>query len=138
MKIVLLCIVSLFVVVGGAGAIGYRPTLARWGSEGVRSMMAIAVICMAAALIGIMPLAWASMFKPAYIGQTALVGTVIRLLLTTAGVFGYQTFMHPQPGAFLFWAVVFYLLLLAVETGFSVYLTRRAYHTDKTGGGAMV
>lgn len=134
MKTVFLCILSLFAVVGAAGAIGYRPTLARWGNEGVRSMMAIGVICLASALIGLMPLAMASMLKPSLIGQAALSGTLIRLVLTGGGLFGYQTMAHPQLGAFLFWAVVFYMLLLAVETGFGVYLTKRFYPTDSNKG----
>jgi hypothetical protein len=137
MKIVILCILSLFAVVGAAGAIGYRPTLARWGNEGVRSMLAIGVICLTAALIGIVPLAMASMFKPALIGQAALSGTLIRLLLTGGGLFAYQTAAQPQLSAFLFWAVVFYMLLLAVETGFGLYLTKRFYRTDSGNKGAM-
>ena len=138
MKTVFLCILSLFAVVGAAGAIGYRPTLSRWGNEGVWSMMAIGVICLAAALIGLVPLAVASMLKPSLIGQAALSGTLIRLALTFGGLFAYQTLAHPQIGALLFWAVVFYMLLLAVEAGFGVYLTKRFYQTESGNKGATV
>lgn len=127
MRIVVSCMVTLMLVTAGAAAAGRGPTLARWGTDGVTSMNAIAAICLVSALVAMIPLAITALRWPAHIGQAALGGTVLRLLLTMAGAGIYQTLFDPQMGSFLFWAVVFYCLLLAVETGFGVVLVNRYY-----------
>jgi len=126
-KTVAACILCLITATLAASAIGYRPTMARWGQDGLRSLAATGTICLGAALVAIVPLAVVSIRKPSYIGQAALAATTLRLLLTMIAGGIYQTTAKPDLSSFLFWAVVFYLLLLTVETCFGVLLVRRYY-----------
>jgi putative effector of murein hydrolase len=49
----------------------------------------------------------------------------------------YQAMAQPHLTSFLFWAVVIYCVLLAIETSFSVYLARRGWMM-KSGHESMV
>ncbi len=95
-------------------------------------MWAIGGICLISAVVGALPLGIAAPRWPAQIGQAALAGTVVRLLLTMVLGGAYQVLAQPHLTAFLFWAVVLYLLLLAVETTFGVLAVRRYYHPPRT------
>lgn len=127
MRTVATCILSLFAATALALAIGHGPTLARWGEAGVQSMRAVSVICLAAALCALIPMGFVALKWPGHIGQAALGATVLRLLLTMAAIAAYQTLAEPHMASFLMWAVIVYCLLLAVETGFGVYLVHRYY-----------
>ena len=124
MKISIACLISLCVVTAILVLVGQSPTEARWGAEGVASLRAVAVICLVSAFAGLLPIALVAAKWPSYLGQAALGGTAIRLLLTMAVGAAYQTLAQPHLPSFLFWAVVIYCVLLAIETGFSVYLAR--------------
>lgn len=130
MKLVAACILCLLAATAGAYLIGYGPTMSRWGEEGIRSMNAVGTICLAAAIVAFMPLVVVLIHRPAYIGQVALAGTVLRLLLTMAAGGIYQTMAKPQMESFLLWAVIFYCLLLTVETGFGVLLVKKYYRSS--------
>lgn len=127
MRLVAACILCLLASTAIAYLIGYGPTMSRWGVDGVHSMNVVGTICLSAAILAFLPLVFVSMHRPAYIGQAALAGTVLRLLLTMAAGAAYQTIAHPHMQSFLFWAVVYYCLLLAVETGFGILLVRKYY-----------
>ena len=127
MRLSLLCLGCLIVVVGITTAVGYGPTEARWGVEGLRSMKAIATICLIAAAVGFIPMAVAAIWKPDFVGQAALAGTAIRLLVTLGLAGAYETLASPHLASFLFWAVLYYCMFLAVETVFGVLLVRRHY-----------
>ncbi|MBI5764664.1 MAG: hypothetical protein HZA51_14205 [Planctomycetes bacterium] len=132
MKISLACFISLALATVLLVAIGQSPTEARWGAEGVSSLRAVAAICLSAAVAGLLPLAVVATKWPSYVGQAALCGTAIRLMLTMAVGAAYQTLAKPHLPSFLFWAVVIYCVLLAIETGFGVYLTRCSFPVVST------
>lgn len=127
MRIVASCIIALLLVTSAISAIGHGPTFARWGAEGVQTMNAVGAICLVSALVALIPLALVSIRWPHFIGQAALGCTVLRLMLTMAAGAVYQSIAKPQMGSFVFWAVVFYCLLLVVETAFGVFLVNRYY-----------
>ncbi|MFQ5429358.1 MAG: hypothetical protein ACE5E1_03520 [Phycisphaerae bacterium] len=108
-----------------AAAVGYAPTKAHWGAEGIESMFAVAAICLGTALVPTVLMALIAARWPEHLGQAAFAGTGLRLLMTMAGLIVYQVLATPQLNAFLFWATVFYLLLLAIETPFAVFAVRR-------------
>ncbi len=138
MKFFLTTVLSLVGVVLLASALGYVPTQSRWGADGVRSMTSVGIICCASAIIGAAPISLVARRYPLYIGQAALAGTTIRLLLTAALGIAYQTIAKPQLPSFLIWATVDYMLLLIVETSFSVYAVRQYYVPGSPGtGGAL-
>ncbi|HKQ49230.1 MAG TPA: hypothetical protein VJZ71_14255 [Phycisphaerae bacterium] len=137
MKLFFATVFSLLGAVFLAGAIGYGPTQSRWGDAGVRSMTAIGVICVIAALIGALPMAVVARRWPVHIGQAALAGTGIRLLVTAGLGLAYQTMAKPHLTSFLFWAVVFYMLLLVIETTFAVIGVRRFYVPGTPASGGM-
>ena len=132
MKIFIYCGASLILAVLAASAIGDVPTRNRWGEDGLDSMTAVAVICLCTAVVAMAPMAVIAPRRPDYIGQAALAATVLRLLLTMAACVGYQVTADPHLPSFLFWATVFYLLLLAIETGFGVVAVRRFYRITPT------
>jgi len=127
------CGVTLIVAVLAAGAVGYVPTQSRWGAEGVQSMMVVAGICLGAAVLGAVPMAIVARLHPDMIGQAALAGLVIRLFAAMGGCITYQLLGAPHMASFMFWAVVFYLILLAVETTFGVVAVRRHYRVMSDG-----
>ena len=131
MKLFLYSGLCLAGVVLAAVAVGYSPTLDRWGAAGVDSMIAVAVICFAAAAIGAVPLVIVAPRWPDQIGQAVLGGTVIRLLLTMAFAGVYQLIYDPHLASFLSWATIIYLLLLTVETTFGVLAIRRFYRAPR-------
>lgn len=134
-KLYLTTVFSLVCAVILAGAIGYGPTQSRWGVEGVRSMTSVGIICSIAAIIGALPIAVVSRRWPMQIGQAALAGTGIRLLMTAGLGLSYQTLAKPHLASFLAWAVIDYLLLLAIETAFALIAVRRNYFPGAPGIG---
>lgn len=117
----------LILAVASAAAIGYAPTAARWGAEGVASMTAVGSICLVTALLAFAPIVIVAPRWPEQIGSAALAGTVLRLILTIAGMIGYQVLARPHFESFLFWAVIFYLLVLAIDTTFGVLAIQKYY-----------
>lgn len=137
MKLALTCALCLIAAVVATVAAGYAPTLSHWGEPGRDSLFAVAVICGGAAIIAMLPMAIVAPRHPAYIGQAALAGTVLRLLLTMGALVAYQVLYTPQLASFLFWAPILYLLLLAIETTFGVVAVKRYYRpTSESNNGA--
>ena len=94
MKISIVCLIALCVATAILVLVGQSPTEARWGAEGVASLRAVAVICLASAFAGLLPIALVAAKWPSYLGQAALGGTAIRLLLTMA--IGLQSYFFKQ------------------------------------------
>jgi len=137
-RLFLLTVFSLVGVVVLAAAIGYAPTRNHWGEPGVSSMVAIGLICCIAAIVGALPMSIVARRWPLYIGQAALAGTTLRLLLTAMLGLGYQTIAKPHLSSYLVWATIFYLLVLTVETGFALLVVRRHYTpTGQAPGSSM-
>jgi hypothetical protein len=132
-KLIVACFGLLVSAAALAVAIGHGPTQARWGNSGVESMYVVAAICLSVSLLAAIPISIVAVRRPDYIGQAALAGTAVRLLLTMGGMVAYQIMAQPNMGAFLFWAVVFYLLFLTIEAAFSVALVRRCYPSSAKG-----
>lgn len=126
-KLPLIGFATLVAVMAVATWIGRPFTLARWGDDGVRSMVVAGGICLAASVLAFVPMVLVTIFKPDYTGQGALAATVIRLLASMAGLGAYQVLSKPHMASFLAWAVIYYCLLLAVDTAFSVALVQRAF-----------
>ena len=133
MKLVAVNLLALMAVVALAVGIGYTPTQARWGAVGVGSMWAAAGICLAAAFVAAVPLVVAARRWPTYVGQAALGGTVIRLLVTGALTVGYQVSRPVHLQSLLVWLVVLYLLLLAVETTLGIVVVRKYWQAPAGG-----
>jgi hypothetical protein len=129
LKLSIICILCLFAAVIATAAMGYAPTQARWGAEGVSSMIGIAVICLSSAIIAFVPIMIVAPNWPDQIGSAALAGTVLRLLLTVGGMLGYQVLFKPHFASFLFWSVIFYLLVLAIDTTFGAIAIKKYYRS---------
>ncbi|MCB9853852.1 MAG: hypothetical protein H6819_12200 [Phycisphaerales bacterium] len=137
MKLTLTCALFLLLAVAATVAVGYAPSHNRWGDEGQQSLLAVAAICGGAALVALIPMAVVAPRYPGHIGEAALAGTVIRLLVTMGAFVVYQVLYQPHMTSFLFWAPVFYLVLLAIETTFGVLAVKRYYRpTPKSTDGA--
>ena len=138
MKLTLTCVILLILTVAATVAIGYRPTEARWGTEGVTNLFVVAAICLMSALVALIPLVLVSLWHPDQIGAAGLAATVIRLFLTMGALVAYQIIKDPQMASFIFWSPIFYLLLLAIETTFGVLFVRRYYRpSTSTNEGAI-
>lgn len=133
MKLSLTCVGSLIVAVLCAAAIGYAPTQSRWGVDGLESMSAVAIICLATAVLAFLPIVFVAQRWPQQIGSAALAGTVLRLMLTMVAMAAYQIMARPQMESFLFWAVIFYLLVLMIDTTFGVIAIQRYYRVASSG-----
>ena len=134
MKLVAVNLVALVGVVAIAVGIGHSPTLGRWGPAGIPSMWAAAVICLAAAVVAALTAAVVALRWPTYVGQAALAGTVIRLLLTGLLAVGYQLSTDVHLQSFLAWLLILYLLLLAVETVVAVVMVRAHWQAPAAEG----
>jgi hypothetical protein len=134
MKLVVVNVLALVGVVALAVGIGYAPTLARWGAAGIASMWAAAVICLAAAGAAAVSLTLVALRWRSYVGQAALGGTVIRLLVTGLLAVGYQLWTPVHLRSFLLWLLVLYLLLLVVETVIGVVMVRTRWQISAPGG----
>lgn len=127
MRIILLQVALLAATVPVAFGVGYWPAQRWWGADGLASFRPAAVICLSAAVAAAVPLGITAIWRPAYVAQAALGGTVIRLLLTAGVALAYQTNVEVHLRSFLWWLTVQYMALLSTETAFSVLLMRRQY-----------
>lgn len=123
---VLTAVVAL--TVGG----GHGVVASRWGSAGVSSLYAAAVICLTAALLAAVPLGLAATYWQVYAPQVAFAGTAIRLLGTVSLGFAYQLLANPHGMSFLICMLGLYLVLLAVETALIVWIVRRTFSRQPT------
>lgn len=131
MKIALWCTASLMIAVLLTGAIGYAPTLSNWGAAGIRSMMVVGLTCLVASVAALIPVIIVAPRWPNQLGPAILAGSGVRLFVTIAVLACYQLLAHPHMSSFLFWATVFYLVVLAIDTSFGVVVIRRSYPTTK-------
>ncbi len=136
MKLAVCCAISLLLACCLTTAIGYAPSASRWGSDGTDSLLAVGVICLCSSLLALAPLGFVAPRYPEYIGQAGLAATVLRLMLTMGALVAYQVLMTPHLQSFLFWAPIFYLLLLAIETGFGVAMVKKYYRVPPQQDGA--
>lgn len=136
-RIITACIIVLFAVTVGAALAGHGYTASRWGDDGIRSMYAVGAICLGAAVAAFLPVALVASRWPGQIGNAAIAATAIRLLLTMSAAGIYQVIYKPHLTSFLFWAVIYYCLLLAVETGFNLLLVRRHYRNPLRSNGGQ-
>jgi len=134
MKLAAVNLLALAGVVALAVGLGYAPTRGRWGLEGLASMWAAAAICLAAAVAAALPLLIVGSRSPTYVGQAALGGTVMRLLLTGLLGVGYQLWTNVHLKSFLTWLTVLYLSLLVVETVMSLVIVRTRWRAPATEG----
>ena len=95
-------------------------------------MVAAGCVCLAATIIGLIPLLIAWQRRAQWLGQACLGATVLRLLVTF--LIGTLTYLALQPNltAFALWTMLFYLALLAWETKTAVKIIRVFYHDAAT------
>lgn len=117
-----LCLIGIVLIVA---AIAVGPTHDKWGEEGVRSLKAAAVICLSAALLGVLLISIVAAYRPARVGQAVASGTTLHMILTGVIGYAYHVVAKPHLSSFLVWAGVFYLILLIVETGVGAFAVRR-------------
>ena len=88
-------------------------------------------ICLAAALLGLVPIALIAPRHPDWMIQAGLAAMVIRLFSTLGAGAAYLRFWSPPKWTFLMAGVVFYLVLLAAETGIIVRLVQRHWRAPE-------
>jgi len=119
--------ICVLLAVALAATLGRAPTAARWGQAGVDCMYAAGIICGLASVLAMGPMMFAALWFRSYVGEAALAATVLRLLLTTAMCLGYQIWSKPDLKPFLLWALIFYGLMLVIDTVFSVLIVRHLF-----------
>jgi hypothetical protein len=98
------------------GVLSAWPSLHWGGRENLQALVAAGVITLIAGIVSLIPITIAVGQKADWLGQAVLGATVIRLLVTlTAGMVWYLS-VKPPLTAFVLWAMLFYLVLLAWET----------------------
>ncbi|MBN2376607.1 MAG: hypothetical protein JXD22_09405 [Sedimentisphaerales bacterium] len=111
------------------------------GRAGLSGLVTAAIICLAATVISVIPMAVAGNRRSEgrvddqenRLAMACLLGTGIRLLLTmSAGLVVYLV-LRPPMMVFSVSLVVFYLALLAWETLTAVKMIRKQYDSDNTG-----
>ncbi len=109
--------------------------ISKWyaGRAGLSGLAAAAIICLAAAMISLIPIAMAGNRhqkegQADRLAMACLIGTGIRLLLTmSAGLVVYLV-LRPPMMVFSLSLVVFYLALLAWETLTAMKMIRKQYN----------
>ncbi len=120
--------------VAGACALGFYPTWSAAGGDGLVAMAAAAAIGLFGAAAGYVPQVKTAGSPIETRVNAALIGLGIRLLLTLAVVFTVvQVDILAARFAFLIWAGVHYMVLLAVETA---AIVRQAQGLDGHGNPA--
>jgi hypothetical protein len=132
-RYVLLQIVVLTAIVGLMLALGLPISVARWGAPGAASAWAAGAICLFAALVAAIPLTVVGLRWPQHLGNAALAGTTIRLVLTMTLGGLYQLLADVHLVSFLVWMLALYLALLAAETIMCVVLVRRTCYGSPAG-----
>ena len=125
MKYTLMQVGVLTAVVALTVVLGRGPVAGAWGSAGLTSLHAAAVICLLGAVLATVPLGLAATYWRPYAPHAAFAGTAVRLLSTAGLALVYLAYAEPAQSAFLVCLVAIYLLLLLVETGLIVYIVRR-------------
>lgn len=134
MKLPLLSMMTIVITAILAVLIGYSPTETRWGSTGIACMFAAGVICVVSSLLAMAFLGVAANWFPGQLGQAALAATGVRLLLTMFLGAVYQVWAKPELTPFLLWALVFYGILLVIDTVFSVMMVQQQSRARVQGG----
>ncbi|GMU38813.1 MAG: hypothetical protein KJ057_15305 [Phycisphaerae bacterium] len=106
-----------------------------WPGRESQAAVAAALICLAASLAGLVPVAWANARARSSLHVAGLASMGLRMLLTLGGGGAYLAISKPPETFFLTSVAAWYLSLLAVETGLIVWLTRGYWSAaDKQSG----
>lgn len=100
----------------GVCAVGFLPTRAAAGTEGLVAMGVAAALVYTAALLGYLPLlSKHARSGPQGLANAFLIGLGARLFFTLAGVLVLGMGLLPGRAAFLLWAGIGYAVILVVE-----------------------
>jgi len=100
-----------------AGAAGLVPTRNAAGEDGVAALLVAGALTLAGAVVGYLPVARAAAAPLERRAQMALVGVLLRLFATLAGVVVLPAVgAVAARGTFLVWTAIDYAVLLALET----------------------
>lgn len=127
MKFAFLQLLSILAVTAAVLALGSSLAPRWWGPIAASTMWPAAFICLAGALVAMVPLVWVALTLPRQIAMAALAGTAIRLLVTIVAAFIYQMSANVHTPSFTFWLMALYLPLLAVETVAAVILVQQTF-----------
>jgi hypothetical protein len=114
---------SLFGVIGLVVVIVAAPRL--FEPPGASAVIAAAVICVVAGLIAMVPPALVAPRWGDYLMHAGLAAMLIRLFLTLGAGAVYYKVYAPPSSTFMGAIVVFYLVLLAYETGVTIRLVKQ-------------
>ena len=103
-------------------------------ARNAEAMVAAAAICIGAGWLAMVPPVVAVASFPEYVAQAGVVSIGVRLLLTLSIGMGYLSWASPPRHAFMTALAVWYLALLAVETGVTAYLARRMWSASPSSG----
>lgn len=115
---------ALSVSVFAAAVVTIAPLLV--GAARVEVIVVSGLICVGAGGVAMTPLAFVYSAYPDYRLHAGMAMVALRLLVTLGAGMIYQRWAEPPQQAYMTAMVVWYLALLVMETGLTVYLTRRA------------
>ena len=101
-------------------AVGYVPTLRIAGAGGVTGMLFGVSACVAAGLIGAVPVCRALAYAPEKIPNAVMLSMLLRFLITMALVLCLTFSGWVERTPFICWVAISYLVLLVVETSTSL------------------
>lgn len=115
-----------------AAAVVLTPSLV--AAEQGEAAVAAAAICIVAGWLAMVPPVLAVSAFPDYVAQAGAASIGLRLLLTLTLGMAYLSWGDPPRSAFMTALVVWYLALLVVETGATVFLARRLWSPQSGSG----
>lgn len=115
-----------FLAVALVAAIAAWP-MWQYGPRYLNAMLFAAVICLAAAMVSLVPVMIAFSRRADWLAQACLGGAVIRIFLTLLPALAFYLIFRPPMVTFGLWMTVFYLVLLVWETATAVGFIRSVY-----------
>ena len=114
-------------VVAAVVGLGVYPSWQLAGSRGLEAMFWAGLICPLAAVVSLIPVAFAMSHRSDWLGQACLCSTVIRMLTTLVLGGVCYVVVRPMMAAYAVWMVAVYLALLVWETAWMYRLARDEY-----------
>ena len=122
--------VLLFLIVFGF-AFCYRVS-ETYGPASKSGCVNAIILTVSAAIAGFLPVIYTRTHEKAGVFfASVLIGAMVRMLITAAGILVVIYLLKQQRAWFLGWTAGFYVFFLALETGFVVYLLNKRHNENK-------